>query len=385
MSHDDLLFVHPLLGTDDAWSGYLVEAAPHSSPDAMLRELARHPALGGFDQRQPWFLPAHAGSAECPLQTAVHVFSEISETSLALEEALRQKKARVAQVLQQSSKLPQPGAWDHVLLSAIHARTLPPYSLLGISSRTGIVAAGVQSHADHKWVQANACNLCTTEFLLIRHEGDKKADVTRVKLLELLALLAEDADTEAIEAIFRQEPKLSYSLLRLVNSAAMGPRSPITSFAQAINILGRRQLQRWLQLLVYADPNNGNHPNPLLQKAAARGRLMELLTEGMPPLPDVDHNGDAAFMTGAFSLLDVLLNMPMRDILKQLPLPPTVHDALDEESGPFGPYLKLLQAAENREFDKACTAFEEAGLSGQRYLDAQLQAFSWAARIHTPA
>lgn len=90
--------------------------------------------------------------------------------------------------------------------------------------------------------------------------------MSRIKLLEMLALVADDADTGKLEAIFRQEPKLSYSLLRLVNSAAIAPRNPITSFAQAINLLGRRQLQRWLQLLVYADPNNSQLPNPLLQK-----------------------------------------------------------------------------------------------------------------------
>ncbi|MBK8317119.1 MAG: HDOD domain-containing protein [Betaproteobacteria bacterium] len=49
-------------------------------------------------------------------------------------------------------------------------------------------------------------------------------------------MVADDADTGKLEAIFRQEPKLSYNLLRLVNSAAIAPRNPITSFAQAINL-----------------------------------------------------------------------------------------------------------------------------------------------------
>jgi hypothetical protein len=101
----------------------------------------------------------------------------------------------------------------------------------------------------------------------------------------------------------------------------MSPRSPITSFGQAINLLGRRQLQRWLQLLVYSDPNNGQHPTPLLQKAAARGRLIELLVPSLGIDPALENPGDMAFMIGTFSLLDTLLNMSMGDILHQLPLP----------------------------------------------------------------
>ena len=92
------------------------------------------------------------------------------------------------------------------------------------------------------------------------------ADTTRLKLLKLLSLVVQDADTREIEEIFRQEPKLSYNLLRLVNSVAVGPKTPITGFNQAITVLGRRQLQRWLQLLIYANQfGQAGQPNPLLQ------------------------------------------------------------------------------------------------------------------------
>ena len=193
-------------------------------------------------------------------------------------------------------------------------------------------------------------------------------------------LIAEDAETGALEAIFRQEAKLSYSLLRLVNSAAIAPRTPITCFAQAINLLGRRQLQRWLQLLVYADPNNGQHPNPLLQKAAARGRLLELLAPAMPSL-SAEESGDTAFMTGVFSLLDTLLSMSMSEILQQLPLPEMVHKALAEHSGPLGELLRAISAAEGGDLKFAAEQLEKLGIEGERLLDAQMAALSWAAKI----
>jgi hypothetical protein len=241
-----------------------------------------------------------------------------------------------------NAKLPATGTWDYLLIGASHARCLPPFTLHGMASRTTIVATDVHSHSDREWLLGNACALSTSEFLLTRSASNSKADITRLKLLKLLTLIEGDADTGALETVFREEAKLSYSLLRLVNSAALAPRSPITSFTQAINLLGRRQLQRWLQLLVYSDPNNGQHPTPLLQKAASRGRILELLVGRLDPT--LENPEDTAFMIGTFSLLDVLLNMSMSDIVHQLPLPPVVHEALAAHDGALGQLLGVLDA-----------------------------------------
>jgi EAL and modified HD-GYP domain-containing signal transduction protein len=171
----------------------------------------------------------------------------------------------------------------------------------------------------------------------------------------------------------------------LVNSAAIAPRRPITGFAQAINLLGRRQLQRWLQLLVYADPNNGQHPNPLLQKAAVRGRLLELLASSLAPRPPVENMEDAAFMIGTFSLLDVLLNMSMQEILQQLPLSDVVRSALAEYGGPLGRLLRALNSADGRDLKSAARDLTEQGIAGDTLLTAQLEAFSWASKIRPAA
>lgn len=393
MQTSDLLLIHPLLGTTDAWSGYLVEGAkqPAETSEATIH-LCNNPLLAEFDQRQPWFIQAAPSLPVInPLtDRAVVVFSSNNHNADAesfqqFEAKLRQGRCKVATLASPNEKLPATGTWDYLFISAGHARTLPPYTLLGISSRTVVVATDIQSHADHQWAQANACTLSTTEFLMTRATMGKKADVTRLKLLEMLGLIAEDANTDALEAVFRQEPKLSYSLLRLVNSAANAPRTPITSFTQAINLLGRRQLQRWLQLLVYADPNNGQQPNPLLQKAAARGRLMELLSSYLAAEPDIEYLNDAAFMVGSFSLLDVLLNMSIGEILQQLTLPDAVSQALSSHKGGLGEMLRLVSAAESRDYSTVAKLIEHQPFNGQNYVDAQLRALSWASKINPVA
>jgi len=390
MPISDLLLIHPLLNTSDAWTAYLVEGAqqPEETCAATLR-LCSSPLLDNFDQRQPWLIPACATLPTInPLgNRAITVFSPRSteafpEALKQLEASLRQARYKVAAKAANNDKLPATGTWDYLLINTGHARTLPPYTLLGVASRSVVVATDVQSHADHHWLQANACTLVTTEFLLTRAAAGKKADITRLKLLKMLSLIAEDANTDELEAIFRQESKLSYSLLRLVNSAANAPRTPITSFAQAINLLGRRQLQRWLQLLVYADPDNGQKPNPLLQKAAARGRLMEILSTHLAPETGIEQLSEAAFMVGSFSLLDVLLNMPISEVLLQLTLPEPIMKALASHKGALGELLKLIAVAESRDYAAAAKQMELLPFDGNAYVDAQLTALNWAARIN---
>jgi len=387
MSPTDFLFIHPLLGVDDSWSGYRAECGLPPAENMLLESLAASPMIDAFSHRHPWLLPAlPAPYPPARREQRVVVFparpaAADAEALAAQEAALRQSGCAVGLLAAPTLPLPATGAWNYLLLAASHARSLPPYKLQGLSARSKIVAIDVHSHADRQWLLDNACSLSTGEFLLTRKILLNRADTTRLKLLELLALIARDADTGELEQVFRQESKLSYSLLRLVNSAAMAQARPISSFAQAINLLGRRQLQRWLQLLIYADPNNGHLPNPLLQKAAARGHLLESLAPLLQAPPALDNLADAAFMIGSFSLLDILLNMPMSEIMQQLPLAREITTALTERSGPLGELLRAMHAAETRDLPLAASKLEKLGITPQQYLDAQLNAFAWAAKI----
>jgi EAL and modified HD-GYP domain-containing signal transduction protein len=129
--------------------------------------------------------------------------------------------------------------------------------------------------------------------------------------------------------LLKQDPALAYHLLKLVNSAAFALSSPIHSFGQAINVLGRRQLQRWLQLLLYARQQDDGLANPLLPLAAVRASMMEELAKSLEG--DRDQQ-DMAFVA-VFSLLDVLLAMPMTEIVAALSLDLDVVRALLDRAG----------------------------------------------------
>jgi EAL and modified HD-GYP domain-containing signal transduction protein len=90
-------------------------------------------------------------------------------------------------------------------------------------------------------------------------------------------------------------------------------------------------------------------------------------------------------MIGTFSLLDVLLNMSMQEILQQLPLSDVVRSALGEYGGPLGRLLRALNSADGRDLKSAARDLTEQGIAGDTFLTAQLEAFSWASKIRPAA
>ena len=177
----------------------------------------------------------------------------------------------------------------------------------------------------------------------------KRLQTSELALLRLLGLLSQDADSSEIEKVFKQEPVLTVNLLRLTNSAGSGMTTRITSLRHAITLLGRRQLLRWLQLLLYSGTSSSSQVvNPLLQLAATRGRLMELLVDRTP---SIESGGreliDQAFMVGILSLMPALMGCGMTEVLAQLPVAPPVYEALGEHSGALGDLLSLVEFLEN--------------------------------------
>ena len=177
----------------------------------------------------------------------------------------------------------------------------------------------------------------------------KRLQTSELALLHLLGLLSQDADTSEVEKVFKQEPVLTYNLLRLTNSAGSGMATRITSLRHAITLLGRWQLLRWLQLLLYSGVSASSETvNPLLQLAATRGRLMELLVDRTPEAKTTGRDLiDQAYMVGILSLMPALVGATMREILTQLPVVKPVQAALGEYEGTLGDLLCLVESLEN--------------------------------------
>lgn len=210
----------------------------------------------------------------------------------------------------------------------------------------------------------------------------KRLSHAETAIMRLLGMVMTDADTGELEKVFKQNPDLSLNLLRLVNSVAVGSRTRITSLSQAVVLLGRSQLQRWLQLLMFAIASSptAQFPSPLLVLAATRGKLMEQLASRSPGSGAVLR--DQGFLTGIISLLSPLLGMPLPDILRTLPLPDQVRTALLDRAGLLGNLLLLVEALEQGDAEEVAGrvhSLEFLDASGVN--DAHVAAIDWANRI----
>lgn len=146
-------------------------------------------------------------------------------------------------------------------------------------------------------------------------------------------------------------------------------------------ILGRRQLQRWIQLLLYAaDNEKESMSDAMLQMAATRGKMMELIAALDRPHDKIHQ--DRAFMVGILSLLDALLGIEMTEITEKLSVSSEISQALLFRTGRLGQGLKLIEANEKGEVVSVKSILDELNfLSLKELTRLELEALGWANRI----
>jgi EAL and modified HD-GYP domain-containing signal transduction protein len=202
-----------------------------------------------------------------------------------------------------------------------------------------------------------------------------KLDASHGQIVRVLNLVRKNAEVNEIEAALKQDVTLSFKLLRYINSAGFGLATKIQSFKHAVTMLGYDKLNKWLSLLLVTASKDAAAP-ALMQTAISRGRLMEILGQQSGGLDRSQI--DNLFITGAFSLLDVLLGSRMDAVLEQMTLPEAIASALLQRSGPFAPWLELALATESEDA-AACSALAAAlGLDIEKVNHAQIEALVFA-------
>jgi c-di-GMP phosphodiesterase len=192
-------------------------------------------------------------------------------------------------------------------------------------------------------------------------------------VLNILNLVTQDADNDVIEAGFKRDATLTFKLLRYINSVGFGLSCEVQSLNHAFSILGRKQLYRWLTLLMVTAGENSTSP-VLMKTSITRGRLTELLGEGYFEKQDRDN----LFIVGVFSMLDSILKMPMEVALEKLQLPAPITDALINREGIYAPFLKLTEACEVDNNAEIKSIAESLQLDAAKVNRSHIEALAWA-------
>lgn len=202
--------------------------------------------------------------------------------------------------------------------------------------------------------------------------ANKTIKPTQATVLELMNRVRTCEDLKELEEPLRRDAALTLRLLRFVNSASFNLPREIHNVRQALAVIGLNSLYRWLSLLLVTASDS--QTAPLLARAAVnRGRICELLGEGR-----ISRNEqDDLFIVGLFSLLDVLMEAPLEMILDRTPLAVPVMAALLHREGPYAPYLRLVEACEQQDFEQIEAYARVLALSPEDINAAQLKALAW--------
>ena len=196
----------------------------------------------------------------------------------------------------------------------------------------------------------------------------QKASATdRQRILHLLAQIQrEDVGLDEALALVQRDVAVSYRLLRCLNSVVFGLKQPVDSLRQALVLLGMPRVRAWIALMALSSVNDRSPE--LIRLAMIRAVMCQTLAQSIPSL-----SPDAMFTIGMLSLLDVLLGLDMKELLAQLPLGPTVSDALLGTPSPQQRLLDIVRAYERGETPEQY----EFGLDAEQLARAWLGAVEW--------
>lgn len=319
-------------------------------------------------------------------QTVLELLEFVTLDERAMERCMKLKKMGFRLSLDDHFYMPELEEFYKIVdIVKLDILQTPPDELAGMV--TGLLRTPVQLVAEkvETAAQFEACQKMGFHlfqgFFFQRPEMLQRdcLEPAELEMLQLLERLRHNPETDEIEEIFRRSPSLAFHLLKLVNSVNIGLRQKINSLRHAITLIGMDKLRHWVHLALFATADNQNRGlnNPLLEMAAVRGRLMEHLVMQRQGVPRGYEQAEAAFMTGIFSLFDVLFEVSMDVIIEGLNLTGEITGALLSRGGDLGQLLALAEMVEQANFGEVERLLTAVDISVEELVDAQMEAFNW--------
>lgn len=165
-------------------------------------------------------------------------------------------------------------------------------------------------------------------------------------ILKLISVLNDPkVEFETVIQTIATDPSLSYKILRLVNSSAIGLPRQIDSLTQAVTLLGLTAIRNWATYLLMA--NTSDKPRELCVISMCRAKFCEMVCHAIGGRS----LAEAGFTVGLLYNLDAFLDMPMRELMERLRLSDTIKEALLEKQGVLGRILENVLCFERGAWD----------------------------------
>ncbi|AXS79296.1 EAL and HDOD domain-containing protein [Dechloromonas sp. HYN0024] len=238
------------------------------------------------------------------------------------------------------------------------------------------MAEKVSKWPEYRYCVSRGMAYCLGSFTTEQDEEQQVTEIgeSRLILIEMLNQLRKEAELADIAQVAKRDPGVLVKLMSMANSPIMGLTQKVASIDQAIMVLGRERLYRWLSIGMFRAGAASPRDEVLLELALARARFLEALGQEKYNKAECDE----LFLLGLLSLLDILLGVPMRTVVDKISLSPALLDALLNSGGPLARYLMLSVAVEKGHVENVSRLAEQLGYSLDTVKAASLEALGWA-------
>ena len=195
--------------------------------------------------------------------------------------------------------------------------------------------------------------------------------LSRMRLLK--EINRQDVDFASVTSAISSDTNLVHKLLTYINSAGIGLTNHVSNLKQATLLLGASGMRRWVTLISLQTLSQ-DKPSELFTISLLRAKFCELIAYDLkrPSLTP-----DTGFLIGMFSLLDVLLSLPMEEVLKEVALTDDLNDALLGEDNELRHILDLIIAYEQGDWNKVLTYCKREHIAPECVAQCYDEALEW--------
>lgn len=236
-----------------------------------------------------------------------------------------------------------------------------------------MIATDIGTVDDFHYVHTLGTKYFHGPFITRREEWQARElspDVVQAR--PLLDALGGDRPTDEIVALTKRNPAIALRLLRHANSAAAGLERKIESIETALTLVGRKQLSRWVMMILFSSHPDEGRSHAALESALVRARMLEQLAE---------HAGgdrETPFLVGLLSLVDVVFQVELSCALDGLGVSTEIREAVVDGKGPHAAPLALAIAWEQGEIAGIEAAASECDVPLEVAAELYMKALWWA-------
>lgn len=214
-----------------------------------------------------------------------------------------------------------------------------------------------------------------TFFRMPVTRGEHKVSPLKINYISLLNLIEEDDfDLTKAADIISQDTALIISLLRLANTRSFN--SEITSVRVAVSMLGQKDLTRWIQTTVI-EKLCSDKPNELMRLSLLRAKF----AENLAPVFGMAMRSQELFLTGLFSILDIILDCSMEEALSMVRVSGKIRAALLERTGSLAEVLHFIVKYESAEWQEVSRQLVLKNIEIPDVSHAWVSSLQWYAKL----